>query len=84
MDLNIQKEACVCARMYNIGICIRVSTCVHVGVFACLDACACVCMNGASTLHPEDQDPWSAALMLCEGPGSSETCTVPRGSKVPG
>ena len=65
------------------SICICVSTCVHVGVCACMDACARVCMNGASTLHPEDQDPWSAALMLCEGPGSSETCTVPRGSEVP-
>lgn len=73
---------CVC-RHVHISICIRVSTCVHVCVFACVDACACVCMNGASTLHPEDQDPWPASLVLCEGPGSSERSTGPRGSEVP-
>lgn len=65
----------------HISVCIRVSACLHVCVFACMDAC--VCMNGASMLHPEDQGPLPASLMLCEGPGSSETSTGPRGSEVP-
>ena len=85
MDLSIQKEACVCACMcmyMYVYPHVCMPTCVCACVFACMDARACVCMNGASALHPEDQPPWSAALLLCEGPGSSETCTGPRGSET--